>query len=105
MTNYAELVKEFHKLNGSGIDIDLTPELAVLRTRLILEEFAETYTALQEGNVIEAADGLVDTLYVLVGTAVACGLELLIKPAQPKCPPIKVVPALGTLKFGKRMLP
>ena len=52
-----EMVTEFHKLNGSVINgKNNGPEVAVLRTRLIIEEFAETYAALHENNVVEVLE-------------------------------------------------
>ena len=76
MSTCKQMVAEFHKLNGAVIDgCNNGPEVAVLRTRLILEEFAETYAALHENNVVEAADGLADLLYVVVGAAVTYGAK------------------------------
>lgn len=71
-----EMVTEFHRANGAVIaGKDLRLEVAVLRMRLIVEEFAETCIALHTGNVIEAADGLVDLLYVIYGAAVTYDVE------------------------------
>jgi Phosphoribosyl-ATP pyrophosphohydrolase len=63
-----DAVKEFHRLIGVVPD-PASPAQAALRTRVILEEYAETYVALQERNIIEAADGLADLRYVVLGTA------------------------------------
>jgi predicted HAD superfamily Cof-like phosphohydrolase len=100
------MVAEFHLANGAVINgNDNGPEVAVLRTRLIVEELAETYAALHENNVIEAADGLTDLLYVIYGAAVSYGV---------KCPdgteaPLGVVATAfsrdDVLRFGRMALP
>ena len=71
-----EMVTEFHKLNGSVIDGKKNGlEVAVLRSRLMIEEFAETLAALHQNDVLEVADGLADFLYVIYGTAVSYGVQ------------------------------
>ena len=71
-----QMVQEFHESNGAVINGSKNgPEVAVLRLRLILEEWAETLAALHENNVIEAADGLTDLLYVIYGTSVSYGVK------------------------------
>lgn len=47
-----------------------------LRSHLECEELGEKIIAMAEGDVIEAFDGSVDQLYVLLGTAVTFGLPL-----------------------------
>jgi predicted HAD superfamily Cof-like phosphohydrolase len=49
---------------------------AALRIGLILEEWHETDAAMRAGDAIEAADGLADLLYVIVGTAVTYDILL-----------------------------
>lgn len=48
----------------------------LLRIRLMSEESAETCRAVYNGNVTEAIDGLCDILYVVLGTAVAFGIDI-----------------------------
>jgi predicted HAD superfamily Cof-like phosphohydrolase len=71
-----EAVTEFHAANGNAIDNPTQPGLALLRIGLITEELSETLTALRTRNIIDAADGLTDLLYVTYGAAVSYGLNL-----------------------------
>jgi predicted HAD superfamily Cof-like phosphohydrolase len=76
MQTCKEMVQEFHKSNGAVINGSKNgSEVAVLRLRLILEEWAETLAALHENDVVEVADGLTDLLYVIYGTAVSYGVK------------------------------
>jgi predicted HAD superfamily Cof-like phosphohydrolase len=80
---YAALdaVRQFHALNHQ-VAHDEPPEkpvplvVAVLRMRLIAEEYAETCVALHEGDFTGAADGLADLIYVIYGTAVSYGVAV-----------------------------
>jgi predicted HAD superfamily Cof-like phosphohydrolase len=47
-----------------------------LRFKLIQEEAGETLDAIVKRDLPELADGIVDTIVVLIGTAVACGIDL-----------------------------
>src|ERR1700681_37906 len=47
-----------------------------LRFRLVREELNELLDALQEKNLVEIADALADTLYVVFGTASAYGIPI-----------------------------
>jgi NTP pyrophosphatase (non-canonical NTP hydrolase) len=101
-----QMVAEFHKLNGSVINgFNNGPEVAVLRTRLILEEFAETYAALHENNVVEAADGLADLLYVVVGTAVSYGVPCPDAFEDPQGQPALEFERNDIVRFARLMLP
>jgi len=48
----------------------------VLRAGLIIEEIGETLEALRTGNLAELADGIVDSIVVLLGTAVTYGIDV-----------------------------
>jgi predicted HAD superfamily Cof-like phosphohydrolase len=48
----------------------------LLRRDLILEEFEELNTALIDGNMTEIADGCADLIFVTIGTALHCGIDL-----------------------------
>jgi predicted HAD superfamily Cof-like phosphohydrolase len=74
-------VTDFHRAAGVQIGNLQRPELPdegtkALRIRLIEEEFREFREALQDGDLIEAADAIADLLYVTVGAGVAMGLDL-----------------------------
>ena len=100
-----EMVTEFHKLNGAVIDRpDAGPEVAVLRVRLILEEFAETYAALHENNVVEVADGLTDLLYVVYGAAVSYGVSCQDQFTEPLGQPATVFDREEVLRFCRMTL-
>lgn len=60
----------------AGICKDNTTSTESLRARLMIEELAETIEAMREGNAVEIADGLVDLIYVVVGTAAHYGIDL-----------------------------
>lgn len=47
-----------------------------LRIKLMEEEVAETATALRESDLVEIADGLADTIYIALGTAICYGIDL-----------------------------
>jgi len=106
MKTCKEMVAEFHLLNGSVIDAKSPgPEVAVVRTRLMIEEFAETYAALHQQDVIEAADGLADFLYVIYGTAVAYGVACPDAFRRSTLPPAKIFASVDVLRFSNRILP
>ena len=106
MKTCKEMVTEFHLLNGSVIDANNPgPEVAVVRTRLMLEEFSETYIALHQNDVVEAADGLADFLYVIYGTAVAYGTACPDAFRRLTSPPVRTFASVDTLRFVNRILP
>ena len=47
-----------------------------LRSTLLQEELAELEQAYQQADPVKIADGLLDAIFVLVGTAVSSGLDL-----------------------------
>ena len=72
-------VLEFHK--KFGVSILRRPrctreEVRSLRARLIQEEHDELTTAMAEGNIPGIADGCVDLVYVVLGTAMSYGIDL-----------------------------
>jgi hypothetical protein len=101
-----KMVKEFQVANGHVVEgRNNGPEVAVLRSRLIIEEFAETYAALHENNVIEVADGLTDLLYVVVGAAVAYGEPHHDAFVEPLSKPAEQFDRADILRFGRLLLP
>jgi hypothetical protein len=74
---WATQVAEFNMVNGYPAPVGIKHPLAevqVLRLRLMMEELGELSCAMHEKDLIEVADGLIDLLYVVVGTAVEYGL-------------------------------
>ena len=74
-----EMVREFHSVFGATVNESPTiPSDAdcKLRLELIKEEWSELSVALFSGDIVETADALADMLYVLLGTAVTCGIDL-----------------------------
>ena len=88
MREQQNMVRDFHEKAGALIsERPAIPDAqnARLRINLIREELQELHTAmgtpntdsklLSEPNLNEIADGIGDLLYVVLGTAVACGLD------------------------------
>lgn len=78
MSNQAK-VEAFHKKFAVKIGtIGYLPsaERALLRVRLISEEFAEVVEAIQTEDYVNIAKELADLLYVVYGTAVEYGIPL-----------------------------
>ena len=79
MTNF-EKVKEFMTMMGQEIkhEPELPRSLGTLELRLALidEEFGELREAIINDDIIEAADGLADILYVVYGAAAAFGIDI-----------------------------
>lgn len=72
-------VRCFHYKAGATInEIPTIPSEAdqVLRVKLIEEELEELAHAFASENLVEVADAIGDLLYVVLGTAVTCGIEI-----------------------------
>lgn len=72
-------VRAFHE--GSSHLVNECPtwpgaDVMELRFGLILEEVAELMKAVEDGDMVEVADAIADTIYVLIGTAVSMGIPL-----------------------------
>lgn len=73
-------IKDFHK-NVMLDRFDPRPHIPEekykkLRETLIKEEVKETLIALENDDLIEIADGIVDSIVVLLGTAVTYGIDM-----------------------------
>ena len=78
-TDWYEDVLDFHRTMGSpiGEKPHIPPrDIKKLRTDLIGEEVGEALDALWSGDLEKLADGLADSIVVLLGTAIACGIDL-----------------------------
>lgn len=69
-------VREFHEAFGAVVGNTPGVRDQDLRGSLMREELEETCQALADGDLVEVADGLADLLYVVLGTAVSCGIDL-----------------------------
>lgn len=53
-----------------------SPETVSLRYDLIAEEISETFRAMRNDDLEKIADGVADSIVVLIGTAIAYGIDL-----------------------------
>lgn len=78
-TNF-EMVREFHKAYSCAIapkpTNKLTPQLLIIRKRLIDEEHKELVEAMEAEDMENIAKELCDLLYVVYGTALAYGIDV-----------------------------
>ena len=78
MTNEINQVKDFHEKFGipvSGYPDYISQERQKLRIDILQEEVNELAKAMGENNMVEIADGVVDCIYILFGTAVEYGFH------------------------------
>lgn len=78
MNQLIDLVKDFiEKTEQPSSDKPIIPndKLAEFRYNLMKEELDEFRTAVQDRSSVEILDSLVDQLYVLIGTAITCGVS------------------------------
>jgi len=75
---YQDIV-DFHKATGTVVgDRPTVPSFEVrnLRWSLIDEEVGETLDAIRNDDLIELADGITDSIVVLLGTAISYGIDI-----------------------------
>ena len=78
-SNWIQDVKDFHyKYNQLIKVIPEIPDNNVkyLRMKLIAEEYNEVMESLISDDMIEIADGIIDCIVVLIGTAISYGIDL-----------------------------
>ena len=75
---WIEMVTEFHRKFGHPVAIkpSVLKARIELRRELIKEECEETRDALLFFDTQQTADGICDAIYVLIGTALECGIDL-----------------------------
>lgn len=79
MRKEQEQVREFMLKAGQECPVKPTlppKSICDLRYSLIDEELTELWEAFQSRNIIETADAITDLLVVVLGTAVACGIDI-----------------------------
>ena len=75
---YQDIV-DFHRATGTLISKRPTFPLPVvqgLRLKLIREELEEVVDAIFNDDLVEIADGIADSIVVLLGTAVSYGIDM-----------------------------
>ena len=79
-SDWYEDIVIFHRevMEDSFPDTPHRPPLKVvaLRATLIQEEVKETLEAMEHGSITGVADGIADSIVVLLGTAVAYGIDM-----------------------------
>jgi len=78
MSNFNKVIQF---MASFGQEVKDSPELAdhktaMLRLKLILEEYEELEDAVTEGHLVGIADALTDILYVTYGAGAAYGIDL-----------------------------
>lgn len=77
MNHLIEKVREFQEAFGAPVKdapTTLRYSRAVLRCKLLMEEVLELEEAINFDDVVGAADGMADVLYIVFGTALEMGL-------------------------------
>ncbi len=84
-TDFVKSVEAFHALYDCPNDVHLgttenaqhmSDERIAMRLNLIAEEIQETIDAIRDKNIIEIADGISDSVYVLLGFALELGINM-----------------------------
>ncbi len=78
MNWYQDLV-DFHQKFGCAYQVrpgDVDKQTRALRKELIREETGELFDAMDAVDLADIADGIVDSIYVLLGTAVSYGIDI-----------------------------
>lgn len=79
MNEEQEMVLDYHKKMGFTINDRPTPISQIQvkdRSDILQEEVSELRNALESEDLVGICDGLGDVLYVVYGTAVACGIDM-----------------------------
>lgn len=79
LVDWIDDVARFHTVTDTPIgNVPAFPsgERCELRCDLIAEEVKETLDAVKALDMVETADGIVDSIYVLIGAALELGLPL-----------------------------
>jgi predicted HAD superfamily Cof-like phosphohydrolase len=78
-TNIHQDVLDFHRAIGAyvGHRLGMPPDdVQSLRIKLITEEILELFNAISNDDIVETADAIADSIYVLVGCAIAFGIDI-----------------------------
>ncbi len=77
--DWVEALEEFH--GKFGLCRSETPDIAdcpteSLRVRLMISELSELVAAMANEDLVGIADGIVDLLYIVIGTGIAYGIPM-----------------------------
>ena len=100
---YKEATANFAARIGAQYD-PASEATAALRASLIVEETAETLTAMTKGDMVETADGLADLRYVVMGAANVYACDVPDKDCISTCAP-RVPTQEYALLFCVRVIP
>jgi predicted HAD superfamily Cof-like phosphohydrolase len=101
-------IQDFHK-EVMGDNFPTKPyipeeKLKNLRNSLIVEEINETLNAMDRNDLVEIADGIVDSIVVLLGTAITYGID--IRPVWDEVHRTNIAKKDGPIREdGKKMKP
>lgn len=75
--SYQKDVEKFMLAGEQSINkaLDLENDQSRLYMNLITEEYKETLSAFEDGDMIEVADGLADMVWVIMGMCNSCGIN------------------------------
>ena len=101
-------MQDFHKVvmldNFEPRPHQPPPKYYTLRYTLVKEEMEETLEAIKIGSLAEVADGIADSIYVLLGTTVTYGID--IRPIWNLVHKANMEKKKGKMRFdGKRLKP
>jgi len=77
MQKQIQQLEEFHKVYGLAKE-PLGPVVTpgqIVRGKLQVEEAEEIQTAIENRDLVEIADGVIDSIYIAIGTAVTYGFQ------------------------------
>ncbi len=78
MQKQIQQLEEFHKAYGVAMNEPVGPvptQAQSIRGKLQIEEAEEIQNAVEKGDLVEIADGVIDSIYIAIGTAVAYGFQ------------------------------
>jgi len=78
MQKQIQQLEEFHRAYGVAMNEPVGPvptKGQSIRGKLQVEEAEEIQTAVEKGDLVEIADGVIDSIYIAIGTAVAYGFQ------------------------------
>jgi predicted HAD superfamily Cof-like phosphohydrolase len=78
MKKQIQQLEEFHKAYGVSMNEPVGPVVTKgqsIRGKLQVEEAEEIHAAIERGDLVEIADGVIDSIYIAIGTAVTYGFQ------------------------------